>query len=65
MLLSDFVSHFGSYYCWFMSLSAEQFAPADEIKHHTSVQCQIPVSWILILIIILIAGDDNWPDAGI
>lgn len=65
VLMSDFVSHFGSHYCWFMSLSfTEQFAPADKIKFHTSVQCQLPLPWLLILMMYLIAGDDdNWPDA--
>lgn len=65
LLLSDFVSHFGSHYCWFMSLSTEQFAPADKIKFHTLVQCQRPLLWVFVLMMILIAGDDaNWPDGN-
>lgn len=62
LLLSDFVSHFGSHYCWFMSVSTEQFALADKIKFHTPVQCQLPLSLVFILMMILTAGDDdNWP----
>lgn len=48
-----------------MSLSAEQFAPADKIKFHTSVQCQLPLPWVFILMTILIAGDGNEPDLDI
>lgn len=59
VLLSDFVSHFGSHYCWFMSHSAEQCAPADKIKFHTSVQCHLPLPWVLILMTIQTAGDDD------
>lgn len=45
--------------CWFMSPSPEPFAPADKIKFHTSVQCQLPPPGVLILTPILIAYDDN------
>lgn len=59
VLLTDFASFFGSCCCWFMSPSPGAICPADKIKFHTSVQCQLPLPGVLILTPILIAYDDN------